>query len=181
MRLLDHDTWATTHHGLLHRRSCGIAEHEWYRALKTRQIEQLHPGVARIAGTARSPLQHIAAAVLAAGPGAMASHRSSTRLWIGGRPDDDPVDLILAGRRRDASLAGVVVHRPTDARRLIPQRRENIRCTNILRTLLDLGAVDPQAVQPALIAAAPASARCATPSPTSPSTANRWTPSWSRR
>lgn len=153
MNLLDHDAWATANHGLLHRRACGIAEHDWYRALKAGQLQQLHPGVARIPGTATTPVQRIAAAVLAAGPGAMASHRSAARLWGAERPDHDPVDLILAGRRRDAALDGVVIHRPTDSRRLTPQRRENIRCANVLRTLLDLGAVAPGDVQAALTAA----------------------------
>jgi hypothetical protein len=37
--------------------------------------------VARLVGTADTPEQRIAAAVLAAGKGAMASHRSAARLW----------------------------------------------------------------------------------------------------
>lgn len=40
----------------------------------------------------------------------------------------------------------MVIHRPEDLERLTPQRRGNIACTSILRTLLDLGAVDGPAV-----------------------------------
>lgn len=153
MRLLDHDTWATDNHGLLHRRACGIAEHEWHRALKAGQLQQLHPGVARLPGSPNTPLQRIAAAVLAAGPGALASHRSAARLWGAERPGDDPVDLLLPGRDRHLEIGDVIVHRPRDGARLTPQRRANIPCTNIVRTLLDLGAVDPDGVQPALLTA----------------------------
>ena len=47
-------------------------------------------------------------------------------------------------------LDGVIVHEPTDRRRLTPQRRQGLRCTNILRTLVDLGAVDTSAVHDAV-------------------------------
>ncbi len=59
------------------------------------------------------------------------------------RPDDDPVDVLMIGRRRNLHLDGVVIHRATDRGRLTPQRRSEIPCTNILRTIVDLGAVDP--------------------------------------
>ncbi len=58
-------------------------------------------------------------------------------------PDADPVDVMLLDARRDLDLGGVVIHWPTDRTRLVPQRRSNIRCTNVLRTIIDLGAVDP--------------------------------------
>ena len=90
------------------------------------------------------------AAVLAVGAGSLASHRSAAHLWGIARPDDDPIDVIVSGRRRLPSLDQVVVHRPKDLQRLIPQRQSGIRCTNILRTVLDLGAVDPSAVHDAI-------------------------------
>jgi very-short-patch-repair endonuclease len=43
-----------------------------------------------------------------------------------------------------------VIHRPRDLQRLTPQRRANIPCTNVLRAVLDLGAVDPTAVPEAV-------------------------------
>jgi very-short-patch-repair endonuclease len=74
---------------------------------------------------------------------ALASHRSAAHLWGVPRPDADPVDVLLLGQRRQPHLDGVVIHRTTDRQRLAPQRRAGIRCTNILRTIVDLGAVDP--------------------------------------
>jgi very-short-patch-repair endonuclease len=76
----------------------------------------------------------------------MASHRSAARLWGLPRPDDEPVDLILPTRTTRALVAGALVHRPRDLLDLNPSRKDGIRTTNILRTLCDLGAVDPTAV-----------------------------------
>ncbi len=104
----------------------------------------------RLHGTPDTPEQRIIAAVSAVGVDALASHRSAARLWGIPRPDDDPVDVLLAAQRRDVAFDGVIVHRPRDLARLVPQRRFGIRCTNIIRTLLDLGAVDPDALHGAV-------------------------------
>ncbi|NND75570.1 MAG: DUF559 domain-containing protein [Ilumatobacter sp.] len=141
MRLLDVDALACSQHGLITQETSGLPNAAWHRAVRAGQIEQLHPGVARLAGTPRTPEQAIAAAVFAAGPGALASHRSAARLWGVPRPDDDPVDVIVAEGRRPR-LEGVVVHRPRDRGDLRPQRQCGIACTNVLRTACDLGAVD---------------------------------------
>jgi hypothetical protein len=44
----------------------------------------------------------------------------------------------------------VIVHRPRDLKDLTPVLRQNIRTTNVLRLLCDLGAVDPTAVSNAV-------------------------------
>ena len=80
----------------------------------------------------------------------MASHRSAAHLWGIPRPDDDPVDVMLTERTRRATLAGVLVHRPRDRRDLSPVLRANIRTSNVLRLLCDLGAVDPSSVPAAV-------------------------------
>lgn len=150
MQLAALDELATAQHGVISREACGLSRSSWYRAITAGQLDQLHPGVARLRGTTPTREQAIIAAVLAVGTDSVASHRSAAYLWGIARPDDDPVDVIITGRRRLPGLAGVIVHRPKDLRRLIPQRRSGIRCTNILRTVLDLGAVDPAAVSDAI-------------------------------
>lgn len=150
MRLRDLDTWATAHHGVISMEASGLSRSSWYRAIRAGQLEQLHPGVARLHGTSDTPEQRITAAMLAVGVPVLASHRSAAHLWGIERPADDPVDVIVVGRRRLPALAGVAIHRPKDIERLRPQRRSNIACTNILRTLLDLGAVDTRAVPDAV-------------------------------
>lgn len=155
MRLQEIDQFAAAHHGVVSMAACldaGWSERSWYRALRCGELEVVHQGVARLPGTVRTRLQLVAAAVLAAGPGALASHRTAAALWGVERPDDEPIDVLLPGRRRRSSprLDGVVVHRPRDPRDLNPSRRSHVPCTNILRTLCDLGAVDPGGVNAAV-------------------------------
>jgi Protein of unknown function (DUF559) len=149
MDLSAFDEFARRHNGLLTRRAVTDAkrsERSWYRAIERGLLEPLHPGVARLHGSEPSPTQVIHAAVLAAGKGAMASHRSAARLWGIPRPDGDPVDVILPKRSREAAVDGAVVHRPRDTLDLAPSRRAHVPVTNILRTLCDLGALDAAAV-----------------------------------
>jgi very-short-patch-repair endonuclease len=131
-------------------RDVGISESAWHRAIRTGTLEQMHPGVARIAGSPRTHEQRMAGAVLAVGPGAVASHRSSARLWGAKRSEADPVDIIVDRRTTSARLHGVRVHHPRDLDELRPVPRAGIPTTNPLRMLLDLGAVDPRSVPAAL-------------------------------
>jgi very-short-patch-repair endonuclease len=143
------EPFAKDHHGLITRRAfikAGFSERSWYRAIDQRLLELVHPGVCRLFGAPQTPEQTIQAAVLAAGKGAMASHRSAARLWGVPRLHDEPPELILPKRTHRASIEGAIVHRPRDLLDLTPSRRQRIRTTNILRTLCDLGAVEPGAV-----------------------------------
>jgi very-short-patch-repair endonuclease len=101
-------------------------------------------------GAPASQRQRIAAAVLAAGSGAMASHRSAIALWDVPRPEDDPVDVTLLARTRRGALEGVLLHRPRDHVDLEPTRRGSICTSKLLRSLTDLGAVDPSGVHGAV-------------------------------
>lgn len=151
VRLSTLDQLATINHGVVSREQSGLSRSSWYRAIASGQLEQLFPGVARLHGTPRTPEQRIIAAVLATGPTSLASHRSAAHLWGVPRPDDDPVDVIVVGaRRRFVGFDDVVIHRPRDLERLTPQRRAGIVCTNVLRTVLDLGAVDRPGVSDAV-------------------------------
>jgi very-short-patch-repair endonuclease len=150
MRLSDFDDWARAHHGVITLEQSGLSRSAWYRAIDAGTLIRLHPNVARVPGTADTPEQRIIAGVAAAGEEALASHRSAARLWGIPRPDDDPVDVIDARDGTQSTLDGVIVHRPSDRRRLAPQRRFGIRCTNVLRTLADLGAVDAAGVSAAV-------------------------------
>lgn len=149
MRTAQLDAFASTHHGVVTvgvAARLGISEQAWHRAVHGGHLEQLHPGVARLHGSARTREQRILAAVWGAGPGAMASHRSAAYLWGVARPDDDPVDVILPARSREATLPGVLAHRPRDLVELHPVMRRGIPTTSPLRMLVDLGAVDPRGV-----------------------------------
>jgi len=144
------DRWALRHHGVVTKAATGLSDSAWKRALRAGRLVAIHPGVARLPGAATTTEQRISAAILAAGHGAMASHRSAAHLWGMPRPADDPVDLVVTDRAAPRTLAGVCVHRPIDLAQLIPQRRSGLPCTNILRTLVDLGSVDARAVEGAV-------------------------------
>ena len=152
MRLSDFDRWAQEHHGLLTLRASGLTNDAWHRALRSGALIGVHRHVARLPGTRRDLFQRIHAGVLAAGEGAMASHHSAAVLWKLVEPDGDLVHIIISRDSRPA-LDGVAVHRPTDRQRLQPQRRHNIRCTDPLRTLCDLGTNQPELMQSAVGAA----------------------------
>lgn len=150
MYMNDVDDWARNHHGLITRAASGLSSSGWTRAIRSGRLIAVHPGVARLPGTADTVEQRIAAAVLAAAPAAIASHRSATYLWGIPRLPTDPVDVIAPRRPAQRHLRSVCHHRPTDHLHLVPQRRMGIPCTNILRTMCDLGAVDRHAVSGAV-------------------------------
>ncbi len=151
MELHKVDRYARLHRGLLPFEESGLTRREWNRALGRGDIELTHRDVARLYGSALTAELRIQAALFAAGPDAMGSHRSSALLWGVERPPDEPVDIILPRRSRRARLNdSVVVHRPRDMQQLRAVWRHGIPTTDPLRTLVDLGAVDPEGVDDAL-------------------------------
>jgi very-short-patch-repair endonuclease len=121
----------------------------WTRAVTAGDLRLVHRGVALLPGGMPSVETSILAAVLSVGRGALASHRSAAYLWGIDAPTD-VVDLIVDNRAPRARRDSVVVHRPRDRRDLRPIKRNGIPTTNPLRVLLDLGAVSPDLVLPAL-------------------------------
>ncbi len=149
MRLAQLDPFARDHHGLVTlaaARRAGVSRSAWYRAVASGALELLHPNVARIAGSPATVQQRIAAAVFAAGRQAIASHGTAAWLWGIPHPDPTTVDVIIPDRDRRPTATGVTMHRPRDHRDLVPVLREHIPTTNILRTLCDLGALEPERV-----------------------------------
>lgn len=138
------DDWATRHHGLITRRAAlelGWTPEHWRRAVERERLLLVHPGVARLTGSPQTQIQRIHAAVLAGGATAIASHRSAATLWGIERPERDPVDLIVDRCVTRLRLDGVVLHRPRDRVDLSVSYRQLTPSTNLLRTLVDLGAV----------------------------------------
>ena len=144
------DAFAARHHGLVTRRAAvraGLSERAWYRAIEAGPARTVHPGVCRMYG-----------APIVAGPADPRGRarrrararwpRTARRRGCGGCPDPttSAVDLHPAHPHPPCTVAGATVHRPRDLLDLNPSRKDGIRTTNILRTLCDLGAVDPAAV-----------------------------------
>jgi hypothetical protein len=121
----------------------------WYRALASDRLIEVVPGVARLPGAPDTRDLRILARVLAAGDGALASHRSAAALYGVNLRGEGPVDVVVADRRR-LVIPGTTVHRPLDVAGLGTVRHVGIPVTDPLRTLVDLGAVAPAAVPDAL-------------------------------
>lgn len=128
---------------------CGIDGQVSKRLVQVGRLERLHPGVFRVGGAPTTYLQRVLAAVLAAGPGAAASHRTAAVIWK--LVDAEDVVEVTVPYSRVVLLHGVVVHRSRDLERRFVTRRDRIPVTNPMMTLADLGAVlRPPAVEDAL-------------------------------
>jgi hypothetical protein len=147
MKLKLVESFARSHHNLVTLAAvldAGLSRATWVRAVNSGQLEIVHDGVARIAGTTVPPHQAMAAAVLAAGKGALASHRYAAVLWdIPVKVTPEP-ELILPRRTRQATLSGVIVHRPRDVLDLGAVMKHGIPTCKLLRIACDYGAVDPE-------------------------------------
>jgi very-short-patch-repair endonuclease len=119
-------------------RDAGIPDRTVDLWLATGRLERIHRSVYRMAGAPPCWEQSLRAAVLAAGPGALASHRAAARLW--GLVDEAPVEISV-DRPLSHRLDGVLVHRTRDA--MAPSLRHGIPVTTPMRAIVDLGAVCP--------------------------------------
>ncbi|MBW3555936.1 MAG: DUF559 domain-containing protein [Actinobacteria bacterium] len=145
------DQIARRQYGLLTRAQLlhlGMSRGQIQRWLGEGRLIACHPGVYRLAGAPPGWEQRVLAAVLAAGPGALASHRAAARLWGMGRSD---VVEISVPRARPRQLAGVVVHRSRDLEVEPGLSRGHIPVTRPMRVVVDLGSVvGPDVVEDAL-------------------------------
>lgn len=155
MRVLDLDSFAKRNHGLVTRQfvvgELGLSGRAWSRAVASGLLTPVHPRVARLVTYPVTTESTILAAVLSL-DSALASHRSAAYLWGAPLCGDTPVDVLVVAAQSHPARAGVIVHRGGDRGQLRPIRRRGIPATNPLRTLLDLGAVDAEALAPTLAA-----------------------------
>ena len=147
------DIAALARHGIVSldaTRSARISRRRWQAAHDSGELVRMHPGVSRLADAAQTEEQRILAAVLSCGPTALASHRSAAYLWQapGSVPAPSVVEVVVPHVRRIRPRSDVVVHRTTAEDDLAPSNWRGIPCTSPLRTLVDLGSVDPEMLQP---------------------------------
>ncbi len=142
---------AAAQYGVVSRRQlldAGITRPMVERRLTSRHLVPLHRGVYAVGHARLTRDGHWLAAVLAAGPGAVLSHREAAALH-GLRPSDRPtIDVTVAARRR---VRGLQVHRVErlDAADLTVVA--GIPATTVARTLVDLAdVVPPRALRKAL-------------------------------
>jgi hypothetical protein len=121
-------------------RQTGLSDQQIARWVKAGRLHRVHESIYAVGHRAEPPRAYLLAAVLAGGEGAVLSHRSAAAHLglISWSPRDVDVMVPRSGERdRD----GIRFHRP---KVYGPQDRwvfEDIPCTTIARTLVDLGSV----------------------------------------
>lgn len=115
----------------------GVSRKALRARLATGHLDRVAPDVFHIAGTPVTWQAMVTAAVLAAGPGAVASHRTAAALWgLDDFPRGTPEVTVPRGVR--LRREGVRVHSSTDLDRCGLRVRDGITVTDPARTLLDL-------------------------------------------
>lgn len=105
-----------------------------------RRWELVYPGVYRMPGVPASWRLHLLAACLAAGEGALASHRSAAALRRLPGGDEGLVELSVPKGRR-VRLPGLIVHQVRDLEQVDVTIIDAIPVTSCTRTLIDLASV----------------------------------------
>lgn len=137
---------ASRQYGLAHLRqlrAVGVSHRALQCAVASGEVERRLPEVYVVAGAPRSWHQDLLAATLDAGPGAAASHRSAAVLLGVAHRDAPRVVEISVARPKYSRSPGAIVHRSGDLTADHVIEVDGIPCTGPLRTLVDLGAVEP--------------------------------------
>jgi very-short-patch-repair endonuclease len=118
----------------------GVRRHHVESRLRRGALERARPGVFVIAGTPPSFEQSVLAAVLAAGPHAVASHTTAALLWD--LPLVEHVVLeVSTARPHWARMRGVRAHRTVAFLNCEHTTHRRIPVTTVARTLVDLSGV----------------------------------------
>ena len=118
----------------------GLTRHEVQGRLDAGRLHRLHHGVYAVGHRHLERRGRWLAAVLAAGPGAVLSHRAAGALW---RVRFDAIVEVTCRRRR-GSARGFVARRSSDLPADEVTVVDGIPVTSVSRTLLDLAAVLPR-------------------------------------
>lgn len=135
---------AATQHSVVGRRQlldAGVPGHVIEHRLSKGLLVPVHAGVYRVASGRTTWHQRIMAATLAAGPGAVASHRAAA--FLHGLAGIDPRAEVTVTRGRAPRPPGVVVHRPLSLSSADVEERDGIPRTRVPATLVGLSAVVP--------------------------------------
>ena len=132
-------------HGMIIRSQAldtGLTADEYRERKESGLLVPVHRGITRHAAVPLTWQGRLAAAVLAGGAGAVASHRSAGRLHdLRGIPRWRPEVTVTGSDLPRAS--GIHFHRTNLLSELDRTTVDGIPCTSLARTLLDLGAVLP--------------------------------------
>ncbi|MEK6277465.1 MAG: type IV toxin-antitoxin system AbiEi family antitoxin domain-containing protein [Actinomycetota bacterium] len=132
---------AERQHGVVARRqlfALGLGPRTIERRIARERLHRIHRGVYAVGHRSLSAHGHWLAAVLAAGPGAVLSHRSAAALWELRPAAGSRIDVTVRARAR-RSRPRIAIHVTRDLRDRDRVQRAGIPVTSVARTLLDLG------------------------------------------
>jgi very-short-patch-repair endonuclease len=120
----------------------GLSRSAFRRRIERGSFYEVHPSVVSLSPGELTFERRALAATLAVGPGSLASHLTATRLWVPNlEVPEREIEVIALGRGRSPELDGVIVHRPTDRKDLVPHRRGGVPSCSPLRTAVDVAAI----------------------------------------
>ena len=136
---------AATQHSLLTLDQCralGLSGDATRRLVARGTWVRVAPGVLRIHGSPRTWESRALAAVLAAGPEALASHMTAAHIWgLEGFGPPGRIDVTVRRHSRPRRRRGVVAHETLAYDLASPATRGGIPVTGPARTLIDVAAV----------------------------------------
>ena len=142
MPFVDLAAIARRQHGLVTREQAldVLTRYQLDHAIAVRRLEPAQRSVYRIAGSPESWEQVTLAAVLAGGPGSVASFLAAAYAWNLAGYWEQPAVAVTVHSERRARLPGVTVHDSQVLNGLHVDRRRGIPVTSVARTLCDLTA-----------------------------------------
>jgi len=120
----------------------GLAPRAARRRVASGEWQRVQPTVYALRGSPPSADRALLAATLSLGPFAGVSHRAAAERWGPRRAEPASFDVSIA-RERGVHLEGVIVHRSRDLRPEHITRVGPLSITTPVRTLVDLGQVEP--------------------------------------
>lgn len=118
----------------------GLSDKMRRQRVKDGRLLPAGTGTWRVAGSPATWEQHLLAAVLAAGRGAVVSHMAAAAWWSFHGVERGAVEVTVARRVRLRQLAGGIVHRPVAPLECSEIcTTEHFGVTSPVRTFLDLG------------------------------------------
>jgi Transcriptional regulator, AbiEi antitoxin/Protein of unknown function (DUF559) len=137
--------WAATQHGHItweQCRSCGLSPSAVRRLVARGAWARVAPGVYRIVGAPLTWHGRALAAVLAAGPEALASHRTAAHLWgLEGFGPPGRIEVTVPRHSRPRHRPGVTVHETLAYDLASPRVRWGVPTVGPARLLLDLAGI----------------------------------------
>ena len=136
---------AAAQHGLVSAEPCrelGVSYSAVHRRITSGAWILDPPGVYRMAGAPRTWEGRALGAVLAAGPDAVASHRTAAHLWgLRGFPAPGRIEVTVPRHRRAHARRGTTIHESLAFDLVEPTTRRGICVTGPARMYIDLAAV----------------------------------------